>query len=158
VLTTADVLFLFLAAKRLFQKQDTPLRDQGPCPFYRWAKIVRKLSMLDVSIMGVYVITFCMGIYKKQGIVVSTREGLVVLILAEVSHSLLYCLVSGAVEAQQEQAERAQYEYKMAAVEDGSPVDGSPMKRALDIACCNFQRFLGARAAALPSVPVAGGG
>ena len=48
-------------------------------------------------------------------------------------------------------------EYKMAAVEDGSPVDGSPMKRALDIACCNFQRFLGARAAALPS-PVAGGG
>lgn len=151
VLTTADVLFLFLAAKRLFQKQDTPLRDQGPCPFYRWAKIVRKLSMLDVSIMGVYVITFCMGIYKKQGIVVSTREGLVVLILAEVAHSLLYCLVSGAVEAQQEQ------EYKMAAVEDGSPVDGSPMKRALDIACCNFQRFLGARAAALPS-PVAGGG
>ena len=48
-------------------------------------------------------------------------------------------------------------EYKMAAVEE-SPVDGSPMKRALDIACCNFQRFLGARAAALPSVPVAGGG
>lgn len=92
-----------------------------------------------------------MGIYKKQGIVVSTREGLVALILAEAAHSLLYCLVSGAVEAQQEQ------EYKMAAVEDGSPVDGSPMKRALDIACCNFQRFLGARAAALPS-PVAGGG
>eukprot|EP00435_Cladocopium_sp_Y103_P074168 s590_g47.t1 len=160
VLTTADVLLLFLAAKRLFQKQDTPLRDQGPCPFYRWAKIVRKLSMLDVSIMGVYVITFCMGIYKKQGIVVSTREGLVVLILAEVAHSLLYWLVSGAVEAQQEQAERAQYDYKMAAVEDGSPVDGSPIKRALDIACCNFHRFLSARAAALPSgdVPVAGGG
>lgn len=110
--------------------------------------------------MGVYVITFCMGIYKKQGIVVSTREGLVVLILAEVAHSLLYCLVSGAVEAQQEQAERAQYEYKMAAVEE-SPVDGSPMKRALDIACCNFQRFqrfLGARAAALPETSVAGGG
>lgn len=150
VLTTADVMLLFLAARRLHQTQAGEPRNLTPCPFYSWAKILRKLAMLDVSIMGVYVITFCMGIYKQQGIVVSTREGLIVLILAELAHTLLFWLVSCAVEAQQEEAERAQYKYKMAAVEEA---DGSPIRRAFDLACCHFNHFLGARSAHVQLVP-----
>ncbi|CAK9076839.1 unnamed protein product [Durusdinium trenchii] len=111
VLTAADVLLLALSAWRLGEVE-------GPCRFYSWAKMVRKLAMLDVSIMGVYVITFCMGIYKKQGIVVSTREGLPVLIAAEVMHTLIYWLVSGTVEAH----EAAATEQKLYVVRHGGPL------------------------------------
>ncbi|CAK9109354.1 Beta-ketoacyl-[acyl-carrier-protein] synthase I [Durusdinium trenchii] len=128
VLTAADVLLLALSAWRLGEVE-------GPCRFYSWAKMVRKLAMLDVSIMGVYVITFCMGIYKKQGIVVSTREGLPVLIAAEVMHTLIYWLVSGTVEAHEAAAtEQKLYEYKVADTEEGSP-------KKLDF-CCHVNQFL----------------
>mmetsp|Transcript_50070 Transcript_50070/g.119646 ORF Transcript_50070/g.119646 Transcript_50070/m.119646 type:complete len:632 (-) Transcript_50070:63-1958(-) len=153
VLTLADVLLL-LAALRL-AKDDT---SASTCSFYRWAKICRKLAMLDVSIMGVYVITFCMGIYKKQGIVVSTRPGLIVLILAEVAHTLIYWLVSGAMEAQVAQEEQT-YEYKMAMAEEGEEVAAAEAPQKLELSCGGLKRFftcsrLGSSCAEKPGLPV----
>ncbi|CAE7416259.1 HERC2, partial [Symbiodinium sp. KB8] len=139
-LPLADVLFLLLAASRLEPTaagKSLPPSDQ-PCWFYSWAKVLRKLAMLDVSIMGVYVITFCMGIYKKQGIVLSTHNGVLLLIVAEVAHTLLYWLVSGAAEHAEASARKELIAYRAAAQEAGDPDADGPQ----DLSCCGLSKFL----------------
>eukprot|EP00931_Biecheleriopsis_adriatica_P087106 TRINITY_DN61620_c0_g1_i1.p1 TRINITY_DN61620_c0_g1~~TRINITY_DN61620_c0_g1_i1.p1 ORF type:complete len:711 (+),score=150.34 TRINITY_DN61620_c0_g1_i1:98-2230(+) len=124
VLTAADVLLLLASAYRVRSPPAASAQVGGPgswlsrpgeCPFMATARVFRKLAMLDVSIMGVYVITFCLGIYKKEGIVVSTRFGLLVLIAAEVLHTLMYWIVSSVVESIDESSA---YAYKAAGAED----------------------------------------
>jgi len=58
------------------------------------AKVLKKLSMLDVAIMGVVVVCFSAQIYKKNGVIVSTRGGLLVLLGAELAHYAIYYLVA----------------------------------------------------------------
>ncbi|CAE8644555.1 unnamed protein product, partial [Polarella glacialis] len=102
------------------------------------ARVLRKLAMLDVSIMGVYVITFCLGIYKKEGIIVSTRNGLIVLIAAEVVHTITFWLVSGAVE--DAQASDQSYGYEVAPRDLDSV---QPEEQGFNPICCLSVRRLG---------------
>jgi len=101
-LSMADMVLLVAAALRLRLAGDSfaaASRPCGrPCPFMAVARVLRKLSMLDVCIMGVYVVTYCLAIYAKNGIIVSTRRGLSVLLAAEVIHTVTYFGVSAAVE------------------------------------------------------------
>jgi len=64
---------------------------------------LKKLGMLDVMITGVIVVTFCMLMYRKDGIVVSCCRGLAELSAAEVIHYVTYYLVKAAVESVEKQ-------------------------------------------------------
>jgi len=61
--------------------------------FTRMARTLRKLSMLDVMIAGVVVVTLCMSMYHKDGIFVSMRHGVMALLIAEILHYVTYYLV-----------------------------------------------------------------
>jgi len=55
---------------------------------------LRKMSMLDVCITGVFVIILAGGIYEKSGVQLGRLEGLNYLLVAELCHYLCYFLVS----------------------------------------------------------------
>ncbi|CAE8685611.1 unnamed protein product [Polarella glacialis] len=68
---------------------------------HRWmhvAWVAKKLSMLDVAIMGVFVVTLVLVMYKDDGVQVTTGRGLYLLLAAEVIHYITYYLVKGTVE------------------------------------------------------------
>jgi len=150
VLCLADVALLVLAARRFSQqpsmvpkaqrrsRNEKLLPSYGSCPFMPWAKVFRKLAMLEVCIMGVYVITFCLGIYKEQGIIVSTCDGLLVLISAEVMHTLLFWTVAPAVEYS-DGLEQINYAYKAAQSEEDPDVEG---EQSLNAGCCTNSSLL----------------
>lgn len=92
-LTGMNMLVLVCAAVRLWRAEDPSVL--APCPFLAISKVLKKLSMLDVCTMGVYVISFCLAIYREDGIVVSTERGLTFLLASEVLHSVSYYAVSG---------------------------------------------------------------
>jgi len=54
--------------------------------------------MLDVTIMGVIVVTLCMAMYRKDGVIVSMCTGLAELAGAEALHYITYYLVKGAAQ------------------------------------------------------------
>lgn len=115
VFTALDVLALVLAAFRLAcgheymslsDPEEPRAMDQRSiheltfhhCPFAEAAHVMKKLAMLDVSIAGVSLVTVCMSMYQKYGIVVSTQKGLYILLAAEVIHNILFHIVTTAVE------------------------------------------------------------
>lgn len=59
---------------------------------------LKKLSMLDVLIMGVIVVSQCMSMYQKDGIFVTSQNGLYMLTCAEMLHYLAFFLVTCAPE------------------------------------------------------------
>mmetsp|Transcript_75337 Transcript_75337/g.215700 ORF Transcript_75337/g.215700 Transcript_75337/m.215700 type:complete len:481 (+) Transcript_75337:88-1530(+) len=68
---------------------------QGPCRALSFARVLKKLSMLDVAIVGIVVVTLCGYVYRKSGVIVSMRWGLSVLFVAELCHYAAYHLVTG---------------------------------------------------------------
>lgn len=90
-LTLLDVLVLVATGCLHYAKRPEAER------LARWAAALRKLSMLDVMVMGVVVVTLCMSMYHKDGIWVATQPGLLGLLWAEVLHYVLYYAVMGAV-------------------------------------------------------------
>eukprot|EP00933_Yihiella_yeosuensis_P017454 TRINITY_DN14576_c1_g1_i2.p1 TRINITY_DN14576_c1_g1~~TRINITY_DN14576_c1_g1_i2.p1 ORF type:complete len:459 (+),score=64.76 TRINITY_DN14576_c1_g1_i2:180-1379(+) len=67
-----------------------------------WMKIawvVKKLSMLDVTCMGILVVILCMAMYRDVGVIVDYGTGLWILVAAEVVHYFTYYTVKGTVEA-----------------------------------------------------------
>lgn len=70
----------------------------NPSSYLAAARILTKLSMLDVCIMGVFVMTLCMTMYQKVGVAVSASPGILVLGAAELVHFTTYHLISGAVQ------------------------------------------------------------
>jgi len=140
VLSAADVLVLIAAALRLRCTSDGGVKvsspqEVAPCPLLATARVLRKLSMLDVAIMGVYVITFCLTIYKKHGIIVSTGPGLPFLLAAEVLHIVIYWSVSDAVEY-------AAAEARVFAVAAKMVVPASRALRASTCGSCTMWRAL----------------
>mmetsp|Transcript_107026 Transcript_107026/g.332556 ORF Transcript_107026/g.332556 Transcript_107026/m.332556 type:complete len:164 (+) Transcript_107026:2-493(+) len=115
-LTAADVLLLLLLALRLAGGRTGAGAAAGPCRLLAVTKVLRRLSMLDVAIVGVYMMTYCMAIYKHIGVIVSTCSGVLLLLAAEVLHTTLYLVVSSAAEYSEAQAMR----YKAAEVEDNA--------------------------------------
>merc|ERR1712039_1075613 len=57
---------------------------------------LKKLSMLDVSIMGVVVVVMSLRNLRAKGVIISMRYGLVVMLAAEVCHYLAFHVVSKA--------------------------------------------------------------
>merc|ERR1719189_3221888 len=62
------------------------------------AHALRKISMLDVFVMGVVVVCLAGNAYKDKGIQFVMLPGLLLLLCAEVLHYVLYYLVSGIAE------------------------------------------------------------
>jgi len=59
-------------------------------------KFAKHTSMMDVAVMGVFVICMAGSSYKSEGIVFMLKPGLLLLALAEVFHMAIYHLVSTA--------------------------------------------------------------
>jgi uncharacterized paraquat-inducible protein A len=106
-LTVLDMLALVLAAIRLrvLSKDSGAAGVRWPCqpqeaqecPFLSAAAVFNKVSMLDVQIMGIWVMTVCLSMYSQYGILVSMERGVVLLLAAEVVHAFTHWTVAGAV-------------------------------------------------------------
>merc|ERR1719199_1895573 len=96
-LTCADMLLLTLAFCQLCFNQG---ENQSPMLRKTMAtvKVLGKISMLDVFIMGVIVISFAAGMYASMGVVFSLKSGIWILLGAECIHYFTFSLVSGACE------------------------------------------------------------
>ena len=109
--TLLDMLALVMAALRLSNDKsyaslhsfsadvEHPIADRSSQLNCRWimiARVARKLSMLDVAMVGVYLVTVCMSMYAKYGVVVSLEHGMLILLGAEFLHALTYHLVESA--------------------------------------------------------------
>lgn len=94
--TLMDMIFLVLAAAELaIDRPDGPSKHLG----HTWidmARVLRKLSMMDVAMVGVYLVTVCMSMYAKYGVVVSLEHGMMTLLAAEIVHSVTYHVVESA--------------------------------------------------------------
>lgn len=61
-------------------------------------RVLKKLSMLDVLVVGVVIVVLSGSIYKKQGMVLSVGWGLFMLLGAEICHHILYLIVTSSAE------------------------------------------------------------
>lgn len=61
-------------------------------------KVLQKIAMLDVAIMGVLVVGFCLCMYRKSGLVINMGDGLSLLAAAELLHLTAYHLITSAAE------------------------------------------------------------
>lgn len=106
--TLFDMVLLVLAAVRLSQGKSYTKLDDANSSFssISIARVLKKLSMLDVAMVGVYLVTVCMSMYKKYGIEVSVQNGTWILVAAEVVHSITYYIVDTAVGFQESTMER----------------------------------------------------
>ena len=116
--TLLDMIALVLAAVRMSSQKgyaslsaasadaEHPIAEHElqswSCRWIAIARISRKLSMLDVAMVGVYLVTVCMSMYAKYGVVVSLERGMLILLGAEFVHALTYHLVDSAYEYHEE--------------------------------------------------------
>jgi len=72
----------------------------GVCtgPALRAVQVIKKLAMLDVSVVGIVVVKFCANMYSDHGIIISLRGGLVALLFAEAAHYACFYLVTGVLD------------------------------------------------------------
>merc|ERR1712063_194774 len=93
-MTACNVCLLVLAAIRLA----TP----GGClqeriqPILALSRSIKKLSMLDVSVMGVVVVVMSLRSLRAKGVIISIQYGLYFLLAAELCHYFVFRLVSKA--------------------------------------------------------------
>jgi len=102
------------------------------CQLMATARVLRKLSMTDVSMVGVYLVTICMSMYAKYGVQVSMENGVYILVAAEILHSITYAVVDSAAsyveELEDQQAQKL--EALNNSSEDADLPDGS------NFGCC----------------------
>eukprot|EP00930_Biecheleria_cincta_P071604 TRINITY_DN5908_c0_g2_i1.p1 TRINITY_DN5908_c0_g2~~TRINITY_DN5908_c0_g2_i1.p1 ORF type:complete len:508 (-),score=87.47 TRINITY_DN5908_c0_g2_i1:316-1809(-) len=91
VMTTADMMVLLLIAVLVKTGRFGRM-------WMKFAWYLKKLSMLDVTCMGILVVTLCMSMYKKDGVIVSFAPGVWYLVAAEILHYITYYLVKGTIE------------------------------------------------------------
>merc|ERR1712190_152184 len=77
LLFTAAVLDLFFSA---------PAVERWSSAMLAWSHKVRKLSMLDVSIMGCFIVTMSLRGMRVNGVMVTTCSGVAYLLGAEACH------------------------------------------------------------------------
>merc|ERR1719343_315653 len=90
--TILDILALLFLAVSVWQQAHKG--GQRPWLASELVHIFRKLSMLDVAVMGVVIIVTAGQIYAELGVVLTMREGLLYLFLAELTHYGLYYVVT----------------------------------------------------------------
>jgi hypothetical protein len=91
--------------------------------------ICRHLAMLDVAIMGIWVVCLATGAYKDQGVVLAISEGLYYLLGAEIVHYVTYYVVDAAVSFVDAPTVKAYDAYGLQV--DGAPAAPAPAARAL---------------------------
>lgn len=111
-LTCADMIVLVVASWNLPSDVKTNEHEVACSKPYQSsamqvAKVLGKLSMLDVAVMGVLVICLATGMYAKMGVVFYLKSGVVFLLVAEVVHYTAYAIVAGAVERAEYRGEGA---------------------------------------------------
>merc|ERR1719168_111966 len=71
---------------------------------------LKKLSMMDVALVGIFIVLCCGSVYEKEGLSLHFRWGWFVLFCAEACHYLTYFLVFGAAPQASKQAAAKQPE------------------------------------------------
>jgi len=92
--TALDMFFLLIAA---FQ-QHTGFWEGAADSEHHFSALgvshaLKKLSMMDVALVGIFIVLCCGSVYEKEGLTVQFRWGLFVLFCAEACHYLTYFLV-----------------------------------------------------------------
>mmetsp|Transcript_19668 Transcript_19668/g.46079 ORF Transcript_19668/g.46079 Transcript_19668/m.46079 type:complete len:625 (-) Transcript_19668:154-2028(-) len=101
-LPVANMIVLVLAAVEVTSPDEPatggekPPRPHGAMAV---AHVLKHIEMLDVAIMGVLVVTLAGKSYQQQGVVLSLRPGLLLLLIAEVIHYVTYYMVQNSVKA-----------------------------------------------------------
>lgn len=144
--TLVDMIFLMFAAIELafgsaFQNPlatlNANLRGYLGHSWIDMARILRKLSMLDVAMVGVYLVTVCMSMYAKYGVVVSLEHGMMILLASEIIHSITYYIVESAWNHQEIEEELKEVEVDK--LTDG--IDGTPQNSWSAITGCCSNRW-----------------
>merc|ERR1712039_810712 len=93
--TALDMFVLVIAA---FQRHSTIWGEAADAghrfPALGVAHALKKLSMMDVALVGLFLVLCCGSVYKKEGLALHFRWGLFVLFCAEACHYLTYFLVT----------------------------------------------------------------
>jgi len=87
-LASADMFALLLAAWAAATG-----RVRAAAAARRASKVLKKLCMLEVAVVGVALVVICGQVYRKYGIALSYRKGLGILALAEVCHYAAFAMV-----------------------------------------------------------------
>lgn len=100
------------------------------CSWMSAARLLRKLSMLDVSMVGVWLVTECMAMYAKYGVAVVVRHGVWICLAAELFHSVAYYIVESAIGYQE-----ALNEHESEALKGGDGLDEDDKEIQSNMAC-----------------------
>merc|ERR1712039_213299 len=104
-LTALDMLALVIAAFQQHAGSGEEATDsEHRFSAMRASHALKKLSMMDVALVGISLVLCCGSVYEKEGLSVSFRSGLLVLFCAEACHYLAYFLVLNAAPQPSEQA------------------------------------------------------
>jgi len=93
-MTACNVCVLVLAAIRLATPGGCP--QERVQPILAISRKMKKLSMLDVSVMGVVVVVMSLRSLRAKGVIISIQYGLYLLFAAEMCHYLVFWLVTKA--------------------------------------------------------------
>jgi len=93
-MTICDMCVLVIAALRLATPGGCP--QERIRPLVAMTRSIKKLSMLDVSIMGVVVVVMSLRSLRAKGVIISIQYGLFLLFAAEICHYLAFRLVTHA--------------------------------------------------------------
>jgi len=90
-----DMLVLLLVAC-MAQRQHSAAHGKARQRLLAVSRVLRKVGMLDVSLVGVILITLSLKQMRSNGVILSVRSGAFILIGAEACHYLAACLVAHA--------------------------------------------------------------
>jgi len=91
--TVLDMIALVVAAYQCLSGSTRTVEDAPRCSAMTVSRKLKKLGMLDVTILGIIIVVASGTVYKKQGLILAFRPGLLGLIGAEVAHYATYFLV-----------------------------------------------------------------
>ena len=148
--TLLDMLALVLAASHLSSSKGYATLNQAhaemehpiaqpvllptSCKWITIARTARKLSMLDVAMVGVYLVTVCMSMYAKYGVVVSLEHGMLILLGAELVHALTYHLVDSAFSYYEELRAFDEEALRSKTIQNEQGTEVAPSH--VDLGCC----------------------
>merc|ERR1712228_1010621 len=90
-LPVVDMLVLLLATCRLFRSP-----AQSGSAMIAVSRVMRKLAMLDVAVVGMAVVVLSLQSFRDKGVILSLRWGMLALVGAVVCHYLMAFLVGRA--------------------------------------------------------------
>jgi len=88
--TILDMIALLIIAVRCTYHFAQPKVYEAPRKLVAFSSLLKKMSMLDVAVVGVTLVVACGQVYKSQGCNLSYLWGLLALFLAEVCHYAMY--------------------------------------------------------------------